>query len=407
MATGYARDRGNGKWQLEVNLGSYVDPDTGKKKRNRQFKTINAKGKRDAERQLAKFVSELEEGSYKKEKKINFVDFVENYWYPHIIQTHELASTTLDTYMRYLRLRIIPVFKALRMDQVTPEHINEFLAMLSEDGMRMDDTEGTLSVNTIFYHRRILNNVFNYAVKKKVISESPVKDAVKPRVPKPKVEIYEDEDSFKLVQALDSEPLHWRIAIKLMITCGMRRSEVFGLDLDKHIDLEKNVIHIEQAMTYAPANPYDIHPIKKGEEGEQQGQRDAYISNLLLDDIKKLKAQRDHERSMYPVDELWEKGKHNLLLAHPDGTPYLATALNKWWKRFIKRHDLKYIKPHALRHTYASILINEGYNAKIVATQLGHANTKTTLNVYSHMFRSTGEDIAHHFDEMFNHEQKK
>ncbi|MGR6899591.1 tyrosine-type recombinase/integrase [Rummeliibacillus sp. BSL5] len=393
MAKGHARPRGKGKYELEVNLGSYIDPSTGKRKRLREFRTIEAKGQREADKELAKFVAELTDGQYHKQEKIMFVDFVLKEWHPkHAVKT--LSSTTLDTYMRYLRLRILPVFSRLRMDQITSVHISDFLDNISEEGMRMDGQEGTLSANAVFFHLRVLNNVFNYAVKRKIIKQSPVKEVDKPRIPKKKVEVYDLQESRLLVEALEKEPLHWRVALKLMITAGLRRSEIYGLDLDKHVDIPNRIIHVEQAMTYTPGNPVDLHPIRKGEEGEQQGQRDIFISSLVIDDLAKLKKYRAAERSTFPVDELWMKGKHNLLLAHEDGTPYNPTGLNKWWGRFIKRHQLKYIKPHALRHTFASILINEGVNAKVVSTQLGHSTTKTTLNIYSHVFRDANEDAT-------------
>lgn len=405
MAKGYARQRGKGKYELEVNLGSYIDPNTRIRRRLREYKTVEAKGQREADKELAKFVAELTKDNYQKQQKIMFVDFVYKEWLPkHAVKT--LSSTTLDTYKRYLRLRILPAFSMFRVDQITSVHISDFIDNISEDGMRLDGKSGALSSNAIFFHLRVLNNVFNYAVKRKIIQESPVKDVDKPKIRKKKVEVYDVDESRKLVEALEVEPLHWRVAFKLMITAGLRRSEVYGLDLDKHVDLENRIIHVEQAMTYTPGNPYDIHPIRKGEQGEQEGQRDIYISSLIRDDLALLVKNRKIERADYDTDDLWREGEHNLLLAHEDGTPYNPTGLNKWWGRFIKRHKLNYIKPHALRHTFASILINEGVNAKTVSTQLGHSTTKTTLNVYSHVFRDANKDAIIKLDSAISFGEK-
>lgn len=61
--------------------------------------------------------------------------------------------------------------------------------------------------------------------------------------------------------------------------------------------------------------------------------------------------------------------------------------MKNWWKRFIERHNLKYINIHALRHTSATLLINQGVHAKIISERLGHSDIKTTMNVYGHALR--------------------
>ncbi|KAB8139077.1 hypothetical protein F9U64_01380 [Gracilibacillus oryzae] len=59
MVKGYVRYRGNDKWQLEVDFGSYVDLKTDEQKRHKKYKLIQAKGIREAEKALSKFVAEV------------------------------------------------------------------------------------------------------------------------------------------------------------------------------------------------------------------------------------------------------------------------------------------------------------------------------------------------------------
>ncbi|GIP63047.1 hypothetical protein J32TS6_16020 [Virgibacillus pantothenticus] len=100
MARGHFRKRNNGKWQLEVDLGSYIDPKTGTKKRHKKYKTISAKGSREAEKELIKFVSEVTGEGYHEPEKINFVDFVQKEWYPKHAEIH-LSHTTLANFILY------------------------------------------------------------------------------------------------------------------------------------------------------------------------------------------------------------------------------------------------------------------------------------------------------------------
>lgn len=382
MARGYCRQRGKDKWQLEVDLGSYIDPVTGKKKRNKKYKTITTKSQRQAELELARFVAEVTGEGYFEPEKMNFVDFVQKEWWPKWVEKN-LAHTTQDVYRRYLDARILPAFQFLRMDQVRPMHIMDFLDNLSEEGLRLDKEKGKLSGATIEYHHRILKSIFRFAVKMQIIKDNPMDGIDKPKFENKKIEVYTQEEASALLECLEKEPLHWQIIIKLAVTTGMRRSELLGLEF-KHFDYENRIVHVEQALTYSKDGKYQIHPIKKGSGRARQ--RNIVISESLIPNIKKLEIQRKKER-LANADRLWKNGKYNFLLCDETGKPYNPRTIQRWWERFIKRHNLKYINIHALRHTSATLLINAGVHAKIISERLGHADITTTMNIYGHALR--------------------
>ncbi|MFD0619688.1 tyrosine-type recombinase/integrase [Paenibacillus sp. GCM10027629] len=56
-------------------------------------------------------------------------------------------------------------------------------------------------------------------------------------------------------------------------------------------------------------------------------------------------------------------------------------------------NKLKYIKSHDLRHTSATLLINQGVHAKIISERLGHANITTTMNIYGHVLSKADKQI--------------
>jgi integrase len=67
----------------------------------------------------------------------------------------------------------------------------------------------------------------------------------------------------------------------------------------------------------------------------------------------------------------------------PNGFAYL-------WERLLKRAGLAHRRPHAVRHTYASILLDRGENPLYVKEQLGHASIKITMDTYGHPLRKKG-----------------
>lgn len=392
MARGYCRQRGKNRWQLEVDLGSYIDPETGKRKRLKKYKTITAKGPREAELELAKFVVEVTGEGYFEPEKMSFVEFVKKVWEPKCAKKR-LAPTTYEQYMTCVNNRILPAFQYLRMDQIKPKHINDFLHNLEEEGMRLDfekdengnlvRKEGKLSSSSIYYHYRVLNHIFNFAVEIQILKENPVKAIKKPQVEHKEVEIYTQDEVVKLLECLESEKdvPHWQIIFKLAIITGMRRSELCGLEF-KHFDYDAGVVHIKQALTYTKETGYNIHEIRKGNRTARQ--RTVYLPRDLIEDVKKLEHQRKIERFAIGKKNLWMEGKYNLILAHNDGRPYHPRTVQRWWERFLKRHGLRYINVHALRHTSATMLIMEGVNIKTVSARLGHSSTRVTTGTYGH-----------------------
>lgn len=391
MARGHVRYRGNGKWQLEVDLGKTI----GGKKRNRKYRTVEAKNKKEAELLLAQFVAELTNEGYIEEKDIGFIEFVNKHWVPKCA-VKRLSHTTLSSYINRIETRIFPAFQYFKLNEVEPIHIIDFLDQLQQDGVRLDGKYGKLSSSSIRFYYRILKNIFDFAVEIKFLKENPVESVKRPSEEYKEIEVYNEEEAIKLMEALDSEVdyPHWQVIIKLAISTGMRRSELYGLEF-KHIDLDNQIVHVRQALTYSKEFGFQIHEIKKGNRSARK--RDVALPESLVEPIRQLRLQRRKER--LAAKNLWQDGKYDLVLCHPNGKPYHPDAMRLWWKNFLERHNLKYINIHALRHTSATLLINEGVHPKVISERLGHSSIKTTMNVYGHVLekadKKATEKIEH------------
>lgn len=69
-----------------------------------------------------------------------------------------------------------------------------------------------------------------------------------------------------------------------------------------------------------------------------------------------------------------------------DGTPLDPdNFVHRDWARVLRRAELRRIRFHDLRHTYASLLIAQGAHPKYIQAQLGHASIQTTLDRYGHL----------------------
>jgi integrase len=75
---------------------------------------------------------------------------------------------------------------------------------------------------------------------------------------------------------------------------------------------------------------------------------------------------------------------------------------NDVWRPVMQAGGLPYVKPHTLRHTYASLLIGQGASLAYVKEQLGHASIKMTVDTYGHLMPSMQHGVVDGLDDTGN-----
>lgn len=88
---------------------------------------------------------------------------------------------------------------------------------------------------------------------------------------------------------------------------------------------------------------------------------------------------------------------NSLDLVFPNNAGGPVDAANLRYRAFypaLKRAGLERVRFHDLRHTYASLMIQQGENIKYIQTQLGHSSPTVTLNVYAHLMETTNQAAA-------------
>ncbi len=77
--------------------------------------------------------------------------------------------------------------------------------------------------------------------------------------------------------------------------------------------------------------------------------------------------------------------KGGYVFAKPDGSPIHPDLISQTFERLLAKIDLPRIRLHDLRHTHATILLQQGVNPKVVSEHLGHASVSFTMDVYQHV----------------------
>ena len=87
-----------------------------------------------------------------------------------------------------------------------------------------------------------------------------------------------------------------------------------------------------------------------------------------------------------------------LVFSHADGSPRVPSTLTLAFRRLTRRIGLDGVRLHDLRHTMASLYLQQGVSPKTVAERLGHASVTITLDLYSHCLPGVQEAAAVQFD---------
>lgn len=242
--------------------------------------------------------------------------------------------------------------------------------------------------NTLGLFKRNQESVDSFLYDQISKAIDPVK---RPKVAKKETSVLDEQQAAQVFIAL--EPDMWRIMITLALTAGLRRGELLALEW-KHVDLENGTLDVRQSLSYANGKPIIKEPKTKSSF------RRVSLPSSVVSELKLYLLQCEEEKRK--LLDAWEGGDHFFVFSATKGKPLYHTVPGTWFRRFIKRKSLPSIRFHDLRHTSATLLINQGVHAKTIAARLGHADIRTTMNIYGHALQSADQAAADKFETIFN-----
>lgn len=312
-----------------------------------------------------------------------------------------LSPSTYNRYLEYLK-RINQGIGHIKLKDLRPLHLNAFYKNLAEPGINKHykkDEHGKpigdrrLSPKTIRDHHRVISAILNWAVKSELIDRNVAAGATVPKSPGQDIECLNEEQAKYLLQLLEKEPIQYRTMITLLIYTGLRRGELNGLEW-KDIDFEARTLTVARSSLYI-GNGQTITKEPKS----RAGKRKLTLSNTACRLLLEYKAWQDKRKE--ELGDQWEE--HDRLFTQWNGVPIHPQTISDWFRKFLNKHpELPRVRLHSLRHSNATLLIAEGVDIRTVSNRLGHAQTSTTLNIYSHALQSRDAAAADCLDNALN-----
>ena len=172
----------------------------------------------------------------------------------------------------------------------------------------------------------------------------------------------------------------FEVALRLLLSLGLRRGEVCGLRWGTDLDLKAGTLTINGTLQYIPR-----HGLTWGEPKTPAGRRSFKLPPALLAALTWHKQQQERERAQ--MGARWSDSGY-VFCSSITGGALNSDALYVAFKCAAAIAGLPAeASPHSLRHSCASFLHAEGASVKKISGYLGHANTSITNNIYVHLFQ--------------------
>ena len=243
--------------------------------------------------------------------------------------------------------------------------------------------EKPLADRTILAYHRLISIVLSQAEKEMLVPYNAAAKATPPRAEKTDPNYFQPETIADILDALEEEPLKWRLITHLLIVTGCRRGEIMGLKWEK-VDLDSGRVKIDRALITSPS---------KGVYESSTKTRDIRYLTLPQETIEILKLhKREQLRLQFLNGNRWIHSGY--VFTNDTGDHMNPDSITGWLADFSRRHNLPHINPHAFRHTVASVLLANGTDVVTVAAQLGHASASTTENFYAHIIEENKAKAA-------------
>ena len=273
-------------------------------------------------------------------------------------KTVTMSENSRASFQSALDTWIYPAIGEKKMPDVSSADLSSLLLSIQAQG-RAHAT--AIKIYTV------LHTMFKMAYLSDMIQRNPM-DKVSRPVPR-KDEIRETEAQSLTVEelqavldALNEEPLKWRVLVYVLIDTGIRRGECCGLKWED-VDLEAQVITIRRNLCYIPARGVYVDTPKSGRI------REVDIGPETTALLRSLKEQSAGEF---------------VFTQEGSPAPMHPQSPTRYLKKLSARCGVPDLHPHKLRHTFASIAITAGADVASVSEALGHSDKAVTLRMYTH-----------------------
>jgi integrase len=334
------------------------------------------KSQKEARTWLQETLSQIEHGMTLVASRASLKDYLAEW-----LETRKssVRLKTIRQYSQVVRQHIVPTLGDIKVKDLRPDQIQALYNTKLNSGV---------SQRTVIEIHKVLHTSLSMALKWGLIIRNPADAVTRPR--KKRTEMKTLSDSQVRVFLSAAEQTRYSALFYLALNTGMRLGELFGLKWSD-IDWDHRRLQVKRQLQYLSG-----HGLIFLEPKTAASRRMIVLSENAINKLRTHLEQQDSDR-LFAGDQWQENG---MLFSTKIGTPMFPANMYKDFKILLKKLDLPDIRFHDLRHTAATLMLQQGIHPKIVQERLGHSDIGMTLNTYSHVLPSMQEDAAEKLDEL-------
>lgn len=314
----------------------------------------------------------------------------------------ELKPRGYDSYEQLTRCHIKPHLGHILLKDLRPERIQRFYNDLAKEG-RMDG-KGGLAGSTIERIHVCLHAALDQAVANDgLIPRNPTQFTRRPKHTKPEIRVFTIPEQEAFVET--AKPARLYALYRLALGAGLRIGELCGLPWTE-LDFEKKMVRvIQQVGRIRNQKGESKTRLDVGSPKTKAGRR---LIPLQVEVIEALKAWKEvQEKNKKLAGHAWEDT--GLVFTTAFGRRLDPRNVETSFQRVVTKvkvdgKPIPHVNFHALRHTFATRLLEASVHPKVVADLLGHADVSVVLNTYSHVLPELKEQAIAKMDRLL---QKK
>ncbi len=362
---GNIRKRKDGRWEGRYTAG--FDPATGKQ----VFKNVLGKTQNEVKEKLKKALEESQKLDFTRTGKYTVSQWMEE-WFENVCKI-KVRPSSHQTYRGYIDHHIVPYIGKIPIEKLSTMDLQKLCRKLMDKG-RVERIESKkqlkgLGPKTVRNVMQVISSAMDFAVAQKIITENPCKAVELPKVEKQEMQTIPTEQLQAFLTEAKASGVYEMYYIEL--STGLRRGELLGLkwsDIDWNnavITVRRQVARVNGEITEAPLKTKNSY-------------RRVSISPQA---IEVLKIQNAKTNSDY-------------VFPSPTGGPISPDSVNNMLKRVLARAGIPKVRFHDLRHTFATVALQNGVDIKTVSSILGHFSAGFTLDTYAHVTTAAQKEAA-------------
>lgn len=296
---------------------------------------------------------------------------------------------TIASYRRNLRVHVVPRIGGIRLQALSPLHLDQMYADLLASGNKRTEGE-TLSLRTVRYVHTILRKALSDATRKGLIVRNP-SDAATPPSAKaarpPEMAFWTPAELHRFLRANEHDELF--PMLRLVAMSGLRRGEACGLRW-ADVDLDRGGINVRQQLVIVAAGDGRHDAVMQETTKSDAGRRRIDLDQETVAVLRAHRANQAQRRLL--AGGAWIDS--GLVFTRRTGGPLDPERVSSKFETRVRRFDGPRLRFHDLRHTHCAHLIGAGVNVKTISRRLGHASVSFTLDRYGHLMPEADGEAA-------------